>query len=45
MKTLDYSDESKDTRLKLERVRVLKHIQSMIEDYRCMDSLIIPNLD
>ena len=32
-------------RLKQERIRVLKHIQDMINDHKCMDSLIIPNLD
>ena len=45
MKTLDYSDESKDIQLKSERIRAIRHIQATIEDDRCMDSLIVPNLD
>ena len=36
---------TKDAKAKAERMKSIKHILNMVEDKKCLEQLIIPNLD
>ncbi len=45
MKTYDWADETKDVKGKNERINAISELQSLLQEQRSVQQLIIPNLD